>query len=593
MSAAPDPTEEIKITNSTTSSIVLLIPTVSAETQDANGTLVYDQDLELLSAVEDGHTEIDVNATKTFVLDQTYVDPDTGETEYSPIYDLLPSTANWLAPVANISVFQNILPAGYTPQTVTAASARAFQNAGTFIQAISAYPTSALATSYQQAMSQASSSASGQANGSSGSSGAAAQSISDTVNAFFKGTKTYQDVTLEAVVAVQSYYATFPFIWAEYATGTVTYYLYSSNGSATSFVGTLSLATPTTPNVAVANAGCTCTFTPASNGSDTSTVNVDASGAKSLTYTGSLFVDNVDSDIPQIAVKGTFQIKSLFTGKSADTQIITVLTGTVNGSTCIGFDSPQLSTDSSSSFWDTLFHPKNSAQIFQSIMQIGGALMLLVFAGQGLYGIYKWAKGLAAKDKPMTLEDFNTKLQESLKTQQESFEAAIKKLTTDKGNPAPDAQAAQSEVGTQTEIVGDNVSVVKIGDALNLQAENLQGLAEFAPSMTRAQLTSLESVAGKVRTSSEALSEAPTDNLGPVVDVQAPQVASFNTEIVSLQTDISSVISESVKASITSNTEVVDTAVKEVNEISEGQESIGGETDPKVSDPVEVPEVGV
>jgi hypothetical protein len=591
MSAAPDPTEEIKLTNSTTTSIVLLLPTVSAETQDANGTLVYDQPLELLTAV-DGSTSIPAGSAKTFVLDQTYVDPDTGQNEYSTIYDLLPSTAKWFAPVANIGVMQSFAnPPSYPAQTVTAASAKAFQNAGTFIQTISSYPTSALATSYQQAMGQASTNASGQANGSSGSSGAAAQSISDTVNAFFKGTKTYKDVTLEAVVAVQSYYATFPFVWAEYATGATTYYLYSSNGTATSFVGTLSLTPPAALNVAVANAGYTCTFTPAANGSDTSTVAVTTSAAKSLTYAGGLFVDNVDSDVPLIAIKGTFQIKSLFTGKAADTQIITVLTGTVNSSTCIGFDSPQLSTDSSSTFWDTMFHPKNSAQIFQSIMQIGGALMLLVFAGQGLYGIYKWARGLAAKDKPMTLEDFNTKLQESLKTQQESFEAAIKKLTDAKGNAPADAEVAQSEVSVQTEVVGDNASSIKIQDGLDAQASSLESLAEFAPSMTRAQLTSLESVAGKVRTSSEALSEAPTDNLGPVVEAQAPQLATFNTEIVSLKTDVGSAMSEAAEASITSNTELVETAVKELNEISEGQDSIGSDDAPKAEDPIEVPDL--
>src|ERR1700678_1451289 len=391
MSSTPDPTKEIKVTNNSGTSIVIMLPTTSTQTTDANGTMVYGQSLEVLTAV-DGTTAVANNATETFVLDQTYTDPDTGDQDYSTIYDLLPSTANWYAPVANIGVMQSFtIPASYPAQTVTAAGAAAFQNAGTFVQTISAYPSSGLATSYQQALGQATTNASGQANGSAGSSGAVAGSISDATNAFFAGTKTFQNVTLEAVVAVQSYYASFPFVWAEFAASTTTYYLYSSNGTATSFVGTLSLTPPKTVNIAVANGGYTCTFTPASNGSHTTTVNVDSSAAKSVTYTNGLFVDNVDSDIPQVAIKGTFQIKSTFTGKSTDTQIITVLTGTVDNATCIGFDSPQLSQNTSDSFWDTLFHPKNSAQIFQSIMQIGGAVMLLAFVGQSAYGIYKWA----------------------------------------------------------------------------------------------------------------------------------------------------------------------------------------------------------
>lgn len=590
MSSAPDPTKEIKITNSAESPIVILVPTVSVETQDANGTMVYDQDLELLTAVEEG-TAIPASSTKTFVLDQTYDDPDTGKPEYSTIYDLLPSTANWYLPVANIAVMQSFkTPPSYPAQTVTAASAKAFQNAAAFVQTVSAYPTSALATSYQKALTQASGNASGKADGSPDSADAVAKSVADTVNAFFKTTKTFKDVTLEAVVAVQSSYGTFPFVWAEYATGTTLYYLYSSNGTATSFVGTISLARPASLKVAVANAGYTCTFTPAANGSDTTNVNVNESAARTLTYTGGLFVDDVKSDVPQVAVKGTFQIKSLFTGKAADTQIITVLTGTVSGSTCIGFDSPQLSSDSSSSFWDTLFHPKNSAQVFQSVMEIGGALMLLVFVGQGLYGIYKWARGLAAGKQPTTKELFDDQMAKLGKSQQDFLDALDRRLSGGQGSPPADADAALSIASEQTGIIADNQSAIRLQDGFEAQAQSLEQMAEFAPEMTTAQLRSLESIGTHVRDSSAALTEADPAALSPVIAEQAPKLRTFNTDIAGLQGEVSSVISENTKVSIEANIELVKTASTEVEEIQKTDESLPTEENPTADDPI-IPEL--
>lgn len=593
MSAAPDPNEEIQITNSTPSPIVILVP--STGTPDANGTLVYGEDRELLTAV-DGYTSIPASATKTFVLDQTFTDPDTGQSEYQNIYDLLPSTASWLAPVGNIVVAQAGLPAAYPATTVTAADAPAFQNAGAFIQTISAYPTSALAKSYQQAISQATSTSSGAANGSSGSAAAAAatpvQIMSDTMSAFFAGTKDYQNLTQDKVVVVQSYYNSFPFVWAEYANGPTTYYLYSSNGKATSFVGTISLTPPAILNVAVANAGYTCTFTPAANGSDTSTVAVTASAAKTLTYTGGLFVDDVASDIPEVGVKGTFQVKSTFTGKAADTQIITVLTGSVNGATCIGFDSPQLSTDPDSTFWDTLFHPKNAQQIFQSIMQIGGFLMLLVFAGQTIYSVVQWARGLAAKNKTMSPDEFKAKMDETLEAQRDQFADSLKKVSADsvKAPADGDADAVQGAITEQTEIVGDNVISIKLEVSLKFQAANVEGLAQYASGMDAANLTALESAGAKIQGAQQALDAAATDKLGPVVETQTTVVEGLNGNIADLQIAIGSEIGASVEASIAANTEVVETAIKEVNDTLDGQENIGTDDSP-AADPVEIPDV--
>ena len=449
MSSTPDPTEEIKLTNSTSSSIVLMLPTTSTQTTDDNGTIVYGQALEILTAV-DGTKTIPGGSTKTFVLDQTYVDPTTGKSAYSTIYDLLPCTADWYVPVANIGVIQSFTkPPSYPAQTVTAASVKAFNDAIAFVQAISAYPSSALATQYQQALNQAQTNAAGQANGSANSSSTAAQSLTNTTSQFFKGTKQYQDVTVEAVVAIQSYYATFPFVWAGFATGTTTYYLYSSNGSATSFVGTISITAPKSPDVTKPNAASTCTFTPASNGSDTTTVNVDTSAAESLTYTGGQFLDNVSVDNPQIAVNGTFQIKSRFTNNPDDTEIIPVLTGTIKNSTCIGFNQPQLSSNPNATFWDTLFNPQGSAQIFQSVMEIGGAVMMLAFLGGIVVAIGRWVRGNLAAKQPTQKELFDEQLAKFKESMQEVLEGKVQKMSGGKLS-APNRWNESSNVGIDT-----------------------------------------------------------------------------------------------------------------------------------------------
>lgn len=585
--STPDPTTEVNVTNNTGSQtpIVIMMPTVST-TADANGTLVYGQTLELLSAV-DGTTSIPNGVTETFVLDQTFTDPDTGQTEYSTIYDLLPCTANWYSPVADLPVLQSLDdPPAYPAQTVTAADAQSFKDAASFIQAVSAYPSSQLASDYQAALNSAQTGASSSADGSDGSSGAVAQSIDDTVNAFFQTTKNYQDVTLAAVVAVQSYYDMFPFVWAQYQTSTVTYYLYSSNGSATSFVGTISLTPPSALNVAVANAGYTCTFTPASNGSDTTKVDVDTSAAKPLTYTGGLFVDDVNSDLPEIAIRGTFQIQSVFTTKPADTQIITVLTGTIDGQTCIGFDSPQLSSDTSSTFWDTLFHPKNSAQIFQSVMTIGGAVMMLMFFGGIVLAIGKWARSF--RSKPMSLDQLSAENAKQMQALNEKIDALTKALTNGKGEAPASASDALNVAKQQTDIVNANEAAPRLQTALNAEAKTAETAAQFEEVYTRPELVQLQESASMISKGSRDLSTTPTTELGPVVTEVTPQVGVVNTNLGQLTTSVSSRMSQAEKTEIASNAQLVEEVQTQVEDITKNASD--GEGSDLDTDTLEVPD---
>jgi hypothetical protein len=544
----PDPTKEIQLTNSTSAPVVLMLPTTSSQSPDANGTLVYEQNLEVLTSI-DNATQIQAGQAETFVLDQTYIDPDTQQPEYSTIYDLLPCTADWFYPVDNIGVMQGFMPPiSYPAQTVTADSATAFQNAGLFIQTIAAYPNSTLASGYAAAMNQAPGNASTQANGSADSSTAASQSITQTVDSYFQSTKGFKNVTLAAVVAVQSYYGTFPCVWGQgQKTATTTYYLYKSSGTATSFVGTIALTPPATLDVTKPNAGYQCVYTPASNGTDTTTVAVNTAGQKSLTYTGGLFVDNPDSDTPAIGVRGTFQIKSLFTSNPSDTDIIAVLSGTVDNATVIGFDQPQLSSDPSDTFWDTLFHPKNSAQVFQSIMQIGGFIMLVVFAGQMLWGAYKGLRNLGAAKEPSTTESLQSmfdKLKADLKA---DAQANIQKGGGDPSKVTDDPADALKQAGDSQTTVTENQKTEKLEDELTDDSQVLEEDFSVEQSMTMPEIQQGEKAAGEIQSDMGKLENASPTDLAEVnasVGADAPGVG---TQVGTLTTEVGSQLGSSAK----------------------------------------------
>lgn len=582
MSSTPDPKTEIQITNSTQSPVIIMLPTTST-TPDPGATMVYGQELEVLTAV-DGNTQIATNKTETFSLNQTYLDPDTNKSKYSTIYDLVPCSPDSYFPLDSLGVVQNPTgPPWYDQQTVTSDSAAAFQNAGKFIQAISAYPTSDLATGYQKALSQAQTNASQSADGSPDSGGAVTKSISDTVADYFKQhTISYQNVTLDAIVNVQAYYSSFPFVWSEHATDTTTYYLYYNDGTKTSFAGTIALTPPRPADFSMVNAGFTCTFTPAADGSDTTNVNVDKSGDKPLTYLNGQFVDDVKEDLPLVAVRGTFQVKSIFTGKPSDIQAIPVLTGTVNHVTCVGFDSPQLSNDPDSAFWDTLFNPKTKHDWLTTFLTLGGVVMMLAFFGGMIWTVAKWGWAAYKGNKPVTNEDLQQQLRDAAKSNKEFTETLIKQMSDGKLSAPSDVAAASRTAGEQWDMLINYQNAVRLQNGLSAQERSLKSLAESMRDMTDAQIRTMEGLGGEIRDSVNALAQADPANLDAVIKAQATNLKSITTRVTNFKTEVSGAISQSQKAAIDRNIEVAKTAAEEVEDMEKVKEESLFEDDPEL-----------
>jgi hypothetical protein len=591
-----DPSQLCKVTNQSGNDAVVMIPTTSTPTSTSGDIVVYNQSLAVLATVEGG-TIINNTATGTVTLDQTYIDPTTKAVTPSILYELLICDASWYSPVANLSVMQSFTsPGTYAPQTATSAEAKSLSDAGSFIQTTQAYPRSKLTTDYQAALTGASSSAKTAADGSSGSAQATSDSITDTTNTFFQSTEGYKGVTLAAVVAMQSYYANFPFVWAQYSASAVTYYLYGNDikTKTTTFEGTMVLTPPKTIDLSKVNGGYIVIFNPAKTPADTSTVDVDTSKAVALTYDNGLFVDQPGGDIQNIAVKGMFMLKRNLTLVQTDISILPVITGTTYGVTALGFNSPQLSTSANDEFWDALFDPKTSSQVFQSIMTLGGAVMMLHFAATSLWGIGKWMKEKIAgsKDtKASATKDDLKEADEAQKPLSDQMDADVKAIS-DGTQTAPDSlEDAQSTIDEASGSLGNNMNAGQIGNGLEAQAKSAETLEQYASEMTTEQMESLESVATNVKSTSEDLNTAvdSQEDLGTAVDTAQKSMLEINTSSSQLADDLGTTISTQEADQIKANEAATTEASETVDEMQESSEKETTDDDPIADDPIEVP----
>ncbi|WP_187696176.1 hypothetical protein, partial [Xanthovirga aplysinae] len=457
-------------------------------------------------------------------------------------------------------------------------------------QTIQAYPTSQFAQDYQAAMSGATDDAMNQADGSADSSENGMNSIIDSTNNFFQGTNQFQHVTLSSIVAMQSYYDKFPFVWAQYKD--TTYYLYGSDGQSNSFTGQVVMTQPPTLDLTKPNAGYTISFIPASNPSDLSSTDVDSTKAIDLTYSDAVFVNDVNADIPDIALSGMFQLKKIFTGDSDDTKIIPLLSGTVKGDTVIGFDQPQTSdkdaADSSNgdlAFLQQLFEPKSFQDALNSFMLIGGFLMTAhMFAG-GLKFIYDKFKEKFGKGEPTTKDDVNTAKDDS---DTFNLESATKKQIKTQSEPNAKATPPE-ELMPNLELsigrVGDASTVSIVARGIDAQGNLLEVEATFSSVMTAEDLTQFQQLATDLKSLQDSIPSVFTEDASAFTQAVADLSSRYNDFSVSAKGftnkfsgEVSAAQQESFQQNRT-NADEVDTKLEEqedrvTEEPSEGEGGI-------------------
>ena len=478
------------------------------------------------------------------------------------LYNLIVCTASTLFPVANLGVSADFNTNLFADQTITQADYVGMTNAAAFQQTILACPDSQLATNYAAALTQ--------------SSAASDTTTGDQIMAkFFTSTKSYQSVSADEVTAISTYYNQYPFVWGEVPKTSVTYYLYSSNGTANSFNGTVTLSISGAINIKKPNCGYTCTFAPAKTSSDTTTTTVNAAQSKNLTYANGFFVDDPNSDTPAISLGGSFQLKSRLTQSPTDNTIITALSGKLSGTSVLGFDSAQLSTGAQSS-------PTTWQDIVSQAMSGLGDLVTFICLGQLAWGAKKWIQKkynekYNPKAKEMTVEERLEAIQKETAEANQKLTKQVEGLNDKLGikDPATSPKDALANAGKSSDTVSALGQKSKLQDAIDSDAESLEDMAKSEGEMTSSEISSLNSSESKLREINTEL-KSPTADVSGQVKAQTSAFKEVHTEIKTLSTNVSERLSTATQKSLSEsqaeteevldNLDKVDTQAKEVED---------------------------
>jgi hypothetical protein len=557
------------LTNNTGKDVVVALTISDDETASQDAVISANHQFEILKTSA-GDTIIKNGSSDTVTLDHNYKDG-ADETGYVQGYNLVISDSTWLYPLADLSVVQQRSngSTSYVPQTIDATTRVPVAQAVDFYQTIAAYPSSQLAADYMNTLLQARDAASANADGSPGSAKAVADAIENAMDSFFKGSDQYKDVTLADVVTVDNYYNYFPFVWAQYK-DSITYYLYGSDGTTAVFAGTLSLNKQGAIDITQPNGGYTCSFAPAVNPADTSKTDVDTAKSESLTYSNGLFLNDVTVETPAIGLRGSFLLERLFTNDPDNNAVIVVLSGIVNGVTCIGFDSPQpapaktgslqtvaptaLSATPAAKYWDTMIHPKNQQNLIVSILTLVCSILLIPATAFAVYGIYRFVKYKQQVKEPASGEEVETKQIKLAGPRAEGLERGWVQVggqgEIDYDNLTP-GQIADIKAGLEASI---NLSrSYKLVDAFNMQDACLQSALKYSEWLDGDTNTLVQQSMRSLRDSAKNLSSCSYDDLGAALSDAYTTFSAVQDDLSKINIAVNQHLNEVEKARIEKN----------------------------------------
>ena len=364
------------ITNNSGKDVVVLNAVGSASNAVTGSTqMVYQQQL-TIQKMSDGSKLIPNGKSVTTVLDGTYVDKN-GNTKPSFLYELILADSLTLAPVKNVGELLDFESESYPPVTATSDDATAMSQAMFFAQTIAAYPSSNLAKNFTKTLQDAEQN------------GDTVTQIEAAVQQFFAGTKGYTKADFPSYVAVTTYMSTFLSPWVPVGSKL---YLYSSADA----------GDPSQPNSKQPNSGSnqgTITFTagsgsvnPADHNSGYTVQLAPANNGPSVTlyFDNGQLVDQI-TDIPSIALQGTWALKSTFTHKDTDNTLWPIFVGTVGGTQVIAVAQPPESDWAK--FWSGL--------TFQKVIN-------MFLEGMGIWMALDFLKTkLAGKEKKLSEDKAN------------------------------------------------------------------------------------------------------------------------------------------------------------------------------------------
>ncbi|MBE7174026.1 MAG: hypothetical protein INR73_25860 [Williamsia sp.] len=589
---ATDNSTLCKITNQSGKDMVIALALSGNETPAPGSVTTASRQLALLPLAEGG-TVLKNGATGSVSLNQSY-QPGSGEEGPIKDYDLTGSDSTWLYPLVQLSLSQLDNGTGYPPQTVTPGNTQAMSQAINFYQLLAVYPDSQLADDYMKALSAAKEAAVAKAAGSGQSAQDMLDAIDGQVSNFFKTTKEYADVTLADMVAVDSYYANFPFVWAQYK-DSLTYYLYGSDGETGQFVGTVSLDKEGAADGQKANAGYTCLFAPAIHPNTTSRTDTDDSKAVPLTYAKGLFVDDATAAKPKIALKGSFLLKQFFTAKEEDTQVMTVVGGQCNGVTCIGFDTPQPSRTKHKTaaqsqvtpvekYWNALVNPKSQLDMLISILTFVGAVAFIAINAVTIYKIYRWVKARRRANEPVTAENARKRLALVEDESEEESEVTFGQYT---GGSNPQWKKVDfAQVRKEIELERLEITKAKLLEGLEEQRSSMDGILEYFRVLKASDVVEIQSEAVDIGDSIDALNEATPEKLKDIIAAEYKAFSARQPKLKSVLDRVSDAISDDTNQMVTESLERSAKIVDQVNDMQHEDESEIEDEDPFVRDPI-------
>lgn len=367
------------ITNDTEGDIVV----INAYPKSADDSAeLYGQTLQTLTGSENKKW-IAKGSTATVDLD-----PDQA------VGNLIIARAGTLAPIKVIDAPDDDA-SGAVAVSVTSNDVDAARQAEKFQQNIVAFPSSDLATGYTSALQDDDPAA---------------------TDEFFAAQKGYELVTLPMVLAFQTYYERFPFVYAAYQKEH-SYYLYFSDGDAITYTGSVLLENSNEAplNTEEALGKFKATFTNSTETHETVLLWADGQFAN-------------DADNPSICLRGLFVQRSVLTNSANDSELMATLGGTVDGKDVIVYDKQiHKNKDGIYANLDALVHPDDAAGYAKLI---GACLVSLLALGMLVVACKKIADRIrkAEKSVPKTPEEIRAEKLEIIRKNRAEVEVIVKKM---------------------------------------------------------------------------------------------------------------------------------------------------------------------
>jgi hypothetical protein len=530
--ASSDQSYQCSITNNSGRDIVITLALNGDESTTGNSVANAGRKLELLKTGS-GDPVIKNGSTGTITLDRTYTG-DSGISGAVADYDLLVCDPFWLSPLASLTVSRQADgEAGFTAQTVTKDTLVTGSQTIAFYQAIHTFPESALTKDYAAALEDAKTAARQTATAQPDNRQAVTEAIGKAMKGFFNTTKEYQQVTLAGVSAVDGYYKNFPSIWAQYK-DSITYYIYAEDGENEVFAGILSLDRPGAIDLDADNGGYTCRFVPAVNPADTARLDVDTSKAVSLTYADGIFSDNAGAAKPSIALQGSFYLKKFFDGKIDDTKVVIIITGKINGLTCLGYDIPWLGSklkhteptalqtgetqDTNNTGEDNIMDDWRGIAIV--LGGFAGAILFLTASGFAVYQLARYVKYRILKK---LLADWDTLENEEKTALADKFNKIGLDISDELGYDFVQQQAERSLMIMQRN---------KLGRAMVFQRMALEEMIKYAAKAGQSLPEEINALMSKIGNSQDRVwDENNVDNLKDILPEELTVFSGVQTKI--------------------------------------------------------------